>query len=699
MSFRELELLPHYTKTRHDIADDFYLPVMEQAMTYDRAVGFFSSSVYVLAWPALKAFVERRGRMRLVCSPILSPDDVDALGEGYSERVGEKVAGQLKEEVERMLADPQMERPTRVLASLVALGVIDVRIAFMGPRTEPEYRRLFHDKVGILRDSSDDTVAFLGSMNETWSGLSPDGNIESIDVSISWDGERDVQRIASYVEYFEDLWENRCKHVTVKPFPDTAREELIQAADPKNWPDLVEDIARELRPAQRVAESSSRAKLYHHQRTALQAWEQNGRRGILEHATGSGKTYTATEAIRESLGKSEVPIVFVPSQLLLRQWQKALEDSLADVKPSVLLAGDSHTKWRSERLLRIWTGQGTKPRIVLATMQTGTTPEFLGDLRQGQHLLIVVDEVHRIGSNENRKLLSVESGPRLGLSATPVRAGDPVGTEMVMSYFRGVVSRFTLSDAIAANILTPYMYHPHVVGLAASEQEEWARLTDRIRRLRLSQQKPGQSGEDKDDLVKRLQIERARVAKRALGKTDLAVRVMRDDYQNGQRWIVYCDDQGQLEDVVGALGRSGFDADEYHTSMKGDRGQTLRRFEVSGGILVSIRCLDEGVDIPTVDHALILASSRNPREFIQRRGRVLRKAPGKHLAHVHDALVVADSPSESAYASLAFGELSRAIEFGRGAMNPSATAELKSIALRMGLDPGLVSDEGVEEDE
>ena len=139
---------------------------------------------------------------------------------------------------------------------------------------------------------------------------------------------------------------------------------------------------------------------------------------------------------------------------------------------------------------------------------------------------------------------------------------------------------------------------------------------------------------------------------------------------------------------------------EYHTGMKGDRHATLDWFRKFGGVLLSIKCLDEGVDIPTVSHALILASSQNPRQFIQRRGRVLRKAPGKHLAIIHDAIVVPVSiDDEPEQLSLLKSELLRAVEFSNSALNKSAGAELRQIAREMGFDPEETGDNGIEEEE
>jgi superfamily II DNA or RNA helicase len=148
----------------------------------------------------------------------------------------------------------------------------------------------------------------------------------------------------------------------------------------------------------------------------------------------------------------------------------------------------------------------------------------------------------------------------------------------------------------------------------------------------------------------------------------------------------------------------GLDSLQYHSSMSGNKEQTVRLFEANGGIVVSIRCLDEGVDIPSVTHALILASSKNPREYVQRRGRVLRRFEGKSVANIHDVLVLPSVLEESLAEedpklNIIAGEITRSLEFGRSAMNPAAITDLERIALRFSSDYKALLGEGYEDEE
>lgn len=700
---RDVTLKLSYHKGEDDIAADFYMPCMRCSHLYDRAVGFFSSSVFVLAWPSLRKFAASGGRMRIVCSPALSRGDVEALNIAYSASGLERFSTDAREELHRLVASPVLQKPAKILASLVAGGVIDLRIAWIERQTTGRSRRIFHDKVGIFSDANGQRVAFKGSMNETWLGLSADGNLESIDVFASWRNEENERRVADEVEYFDSLWHDQQPGVTVTPFPEAVQQELLEIADEGRWEDYLDEICLEMQATSGVPAHiglGSRTPRPH-QVAALGAWEQRGRRGILEHATGSGKTFTALCAIHESLALGEVPLVLVPSELLLSQWQDELTTSFRSEGLQLLVCGGGHRDWENQRLLSLWTRDDSlaEPRAVLATMQTASSERFRRLLRDGPHLFVVADEVHRTGSPTHRKILQFSSGARLGLSATPRRAGDPVGTAALMDYFDGVVPPpFTIRDAIAAGNLSPYSYRPHRVRLGVHEQGDWDRLTAEIgRQLAIRGEEPAPIDEE----IRHLLIRRARVAKKANAKSPLAAEIVSRCFEQGQRWLVYCEDREQLRAVQAAIEDAGMrEVYEYHSTMEGDPESTLRVFELSGGVMVAIRCLDEGVDIPAATHALILASSRNPREFIQRRGRVLRTAPGKSIAHIHDAIVLPSGlEQEVPVGSMVRGELARAIEFGQHAINPDGVVELKTIAVDYGLDWQALVEEGFELDE
>lgn len=701
---RSLHLKPVFIKGVDDIAASFYLPALETSIKYDRAVGFFSSTIYSIAWSSLRAFIANEGRIRLVCSPVLSEEDQDALEEGHIAKVEDSVGLRLRTEFQDLLADTVLSKPSRVLATLVSIGVVSIQIAYVGSKADASCRRLFHDKLGLLTDSSGDVIAFKGSMNETRPALANDGNLESVDISRSWGDAWEAQRVAMEVSYFERLWNNQFPSVTLRPFPEALKHALFSVADKEKWPDLLEEIERDLAPEDNhMVESVGGRSLRPHQSSALDEWAKQGYRGILQHATGSGKTFTAIMGIRRLIAtKSGVtPLILVPSGLLLSQWSREVKTSLSDLKVKLLLCGDGHTSWKNPGVLQAFSRSGEQARVIVSTMQTASSDEFIRNFIQGSHVFLIADEVHGLGSPERRRVLELETGYRLGLSATPHRAGDSEGTAALLNYFGNIIQPpYEISDAIRDGNLTPYYYQARTVELSQSEREEWNKLTIQVRRAYALMQGQGNERRKREEQFKLLLIKRSKILKQAVGKALLARDVLLETYTTGQRWLVYCDDQRQLKQVLDTLRQVGLPADEYHVSMKGDRKQTLQHFTSEGGILVSIKCLDEGVDLPEVSHALILASSRNPREFIQRRGRVLRKAPNKQVAFIFDAIVLPEGCDEESSSSVLGAELARAVEFGSHALNQDlAISDLQRYAIRLGLELSELVQGGFETDE
>lgn len=679
-----LDLNTEYRSAKEDPARRFYEPCLRHSTLYKRAVGYFRSTVYLVVGPSILEFARRGGKIMLICSPELSPEDIEGIRAGYRSRE-EAVVDRVSADIEAMLADQTIAFQTRVLATLIATGALDIKLAVRSGSGA-----LYHEKIGIFADEVGNKVSFKGSANESWAGWHRDGNFESIEVFCSWRGGLEAERVRKHDAHFDDLWSERDTHVDVLPFPDRALK-LLKQASYRGVSDVT--FAQEREPP------SPRREPLPHQRSALAAWQENGRRGILEHATGSGKTFTAITALKDHTAAGKPAIVLVPSRLLLEQWRDELRAEIPDA--ALLLAGGGHSQWKTAARLQGMTANDGNlgGRIVLATMATAASAEFRAGIVETDDLMVVADEVHQLGSTYNSNFLSVNSGPRLGLSATPKRYGDPEGTAKLMDHFGGVVPPpFTLLDAIKGGRLVEYEYFPHPLNLTATEADEWKKISMDVRN-ELARQKEDEHGRKAlSERAKMLLIKRARIAKKAINKIDLARRIIKDHYREGEHWLVYCEDSDQLTDVREALKEDGYSPIEYHSNMEGDRHATLDWFKTFGGLLVSIRCLDEGVDIPAISHALILASSQNPRQFIQRRGRVLRTSPGKDFAVIHDAIVVPVSLElEPEQTSLLKAEMLRSIEFAKNALNKSAGAELREIATNLGFDPDTLSDAGIEE--
>lgn len=680
-----LHLNTEYRSIKESPATAFYRPCLQHSTLYKRAAGYFKSTVFFVTGGSVVEFARRGGKMLLICSPELDERDIDAIALGYA-RKSEIVVERLTAEIDRLLSEKATAYHIRVLATLVAVGALDIKLAFRA-----DHKGLYHEKIGIFADGLGNRVSFRGSSNETWSAWDPSGNFESIEVFCSWRGGLEAERVSKHEAHFDLLWSEEDQDIEVFSFPVPALERLKEAAF-EGLSDLTETPAQNDRV---------RRKPMPHQLKAIAGWEAQGCRGIFEHATGSGKTFTAIVALSRHLDKGLPALVLVPSQLLLTQWANELREEIPHA--ALLLAGGGNNDWKSSRRLDSMTDPDPAlgARIVLATMQTASSPEFLGKVNGGDHLMIVADEVHQSGSPRNSRLYEVAAGLRLGLSATPKRYGDPDGTAKMFQYFGAVVPpSISLNDAIEAGRLVPYEYFPHPVHLSATEAAEWTELTRSIQ-LEIVRQRTDEKGRKLiSERAKMLLIRRSRIAKKANAKIALAVDVLKRHFEKGQSWLVYCEDSEQLGVVLGELRAAGINAIEYHSSMSGDRDATLEWFRTFGGVLVSIRCLDEGVDIPSISHALILASSQNPRQFIQRRGRVLRKSPEKDIAVIHDAIVVpVSAEQEQDQMGLLKAELLRSIEFSSHAINRAGGAELRAIASEMGIDPDTLIDDGIESDD
>jgi superfamily II DNA or RNA helicase len=650
---RDVPIQVRYSSSQN-IATDFFVPCLNASCCYDRAVGYFSSTFYAIIGMPLAAFAARGGKMRLVCSPELSSQDIDAIAEGYEDK---GLAGALERDLDAMAREPVAEAATTMLGTLIAQDVLDLHIAFR--RTE---RGIFHDKVGIFADEDEDRVAFTGSANETWAAWSGRANFEGFHAHRSW---VEAEHVAEDVAYFQRLWHNHETGLDVVPFPEVARERLVAKADPDGLESAQVELDRLL------IERPPRPTLRSHQKLAIANWQDADHRGLFEHATGSGKTITALSCVELAVKDRRATLIVVPSRILLHQWKDQVRSFFGD-EVSLLLAGDAYDQWKSGSVLRDHLIEfGDAPPVVLSTIDTASSEPFVNRLDGIQRLFLAVDEVHRAGSPERRRLLSVDADWRLGLSATWEREGDVAGTQAIESYFGAVVPPiYTLADAVRDGHLCEYRYFVHTVSLDDAEREEWEALRARIGRA-IAQT----SGEITEN-VRQLLINRARIVKSARAKTDVAAHVLQHHYEDGQAWLVYCDNQHQVRAVRQACEARGLRAQEYHTQMEGDSKAALAEFARDGGILVAINMLDEGVDIPRISHALVLASSSTRRQFIQRRGRVLRKHDSKHRAVVHDLLVDTSGFKEPDSVSFMRSELARALEFVRSAVD-SATTEIR----------------------
>ncbi len=693
---RDLNLAMRYRSSTHNLLRDFYVPCLGAAVRYDRAVGFFSSYALSAAAAGLPSFIGANGQMRLIASPELSPEDVAAIREGYRTREA-VVEEALVRVLERDYPDPVRERLS-FLAWMVAEGQLEIKIAIVSDEDEIG---IYHEKTGVFEDSGGDRVGFEGSANESYGGLV--ANFEAISVYRSWVPE-DQERLAFVADDFERLWDDTTPNLAVYQFPEAARRSLLRLRPvrrPSRNPDLP---SPEEVPGSAGLAPPAALELRDYQTEAIEAWMKAGGRGIFAMATGTGKTLTAlslaTRLARAALeaNGSLFLLVLCPYQHLVTQWA----DDARAFGMNPILCFRSRLAWQDDLAAAIGdVARGYTPFTAAistyATFQTEAFQEVLA--RAPSHSLLVADEVHNIGAVRLRACLPDQVRYRLGLSATPERWLDETGTSAIAAYFGPIVYEIDIDEAIRRGALTPYEYYPVAVDLEDEEIEVYLDLTEQI--ARLVGDGPIDWSDESDNLqLKQLLIRRARLLATAQHKLAALEEIMSERRETSFN-LVYCGD-GRVEDplsgdevrqvdaVAKLLGRKlGMSVNSYTAETSVEEREDLRARFGAGSLqaLVAIRCLDEGVDIPETRNAFILASSSNPRQFIQRRGRVLRLSPetGKTKSAIWDFVVtppadVISSDTRRVERRLVGGELRRVALFARAALNgPQAMAALNEI--------------------
>jgi len=689
---RSLNIAARYRSDREDVVADFYVPALSVARSYSRAVGYFTSTSLALFARGIRDFAERGGSMRLIASPHLNADDITDIDRGYDVRAVLEWA--TLRELDAEDRDAILDG-LGLVGRLIAEQRLDIKLAFV---VRQGRMGIYHEKVGIFRDGAGDLIAFTGSANETLGGLL--ANFESIEAYLGWlpgDGPRALR----IEEDFEDLWNDRTAGLRIEPFPDVARERLVEIAANRPQAELPgRDDA--LEPPAAVVQQAARLAIppgltvRDYQRKAVEAWLGYRGRGILKMATGTGKTKTAMFAacqLAQVLRNREQPLVLLiiaPLQHLVDQWITEVESF--GVRPIAVYES-------SQRWLPVVEDQFAEARLgqrpVVAMVATNAS--FAGERFQSvlsrvtQPLLVIADEAHNLGSSTYRSSLPENATYRLALSATPECWFDDEGTDALTGYFGPVVFELGLGQAIEMGALCRYRYLPRLVELSGAENQLYLDLTAQIAQ-RLA------SGERLDDdassPIGYLLRRRAGVLGHANGKLPQLLSDM-DERRDAWYQLVYCAEGSrpaepgdpvespQISQVMDLVGNDLHLAAHSYVAEtpRAERQVLLRRFGTGNDlrVLVAMRCLDEGVDIPDARVAYLLASSSNPRQFIQRRGRILRRAPGKDVAEIIDYIAVPEDGTPLNFdveRSLLTRELERANEFGKLADNYEDTLAL-----------------------
>lgn len=700
--FSNVKLNISYDSGNDDILWDFYIPVLSLANQYDRIAGFFSSTSLSLAARGMEDFILNGGKMRLVTCPLLSQADVGVIKQSVDKMESVLFKNFVKDYSD---IETQFQKDhVKALGWMLANNKLEIKIAVIKKDgkicTAEEIDRMgiMHQKVGIFYDQSGNVISFSGSNNESASGWL--GNTEEFKVFCSWKGANDY--IREDQKKFNSFWNSERVEADVIELPKAVEKLLIQEGNDfkpekinvkKYYPKTTERKKEEL-------------KLFYYQEEAVQTWENNKRSLLLQMATGCGKTRTAIGCLQNALKDTNklLTVIACPQVTLAAQWKADIDNLDVKINHAIELNGGVKgwlDKFKKE-ILKLSAGR-YKNLVVYTTHQICSSQKFIDVLNSSSDKItkfLIGDEVHGLGAAKTKNGLLDLYNYRLGLSATPQRWFDDSGSKLIEDFFGNASYEFTIDDALKNHnpltgkpFLVNYEYHPVFINLTDDELEEYRTLTKKIARM-----SGGRKGSDRETIMQMLLFKRANLEKNAFEKYEALENLIDEIGEDISDTIIFVSDE-QIDNVMKMLGDKGIDASRF-TQEQGttkqsrynglsEREHIIKLFkEGKYQVLVAIKCLDEGIDIPSAKRGIVMASSTNPREYVQRTGRIIRQAPDKTQAYLYDMIIKPDMTDfrEDDIAEMENKifrkEMDRVIELAQSAINNSTVINMVYNILR-----------------
>ena len=651
MTLKDIPISISYKSVGEESFSKVLNPMLECAKIYKRSVGFFSSSALDFIGEGILSLARNGGHIYLATSPKLNSDDIEAINQGYSER--ELVEKAFMSEV-RTAFEEISDVNARILYELIKENIVDIKIVLKSGG-------MYHDKLAILEDFDGNVVACVGSNNESEPGYN--SNYEKIRVYKSW---LDYEgRIEDETNEFESIWSNTNDELSVYDFKDAFKAELLERVEHKG------NYAKE-----------NKYKMRQYQKDAKEEWIKNGNKGFFVMATGTGKTITSLYSIKDFINNNQIfTVIAVPYKHLVNQWAEDVKEFFPNAKIHLVHGEikDAETKILASY---IQSKKSYTPIIVITTIVSFFLERYESLYNQiAYEKLLLVDEAHNF-ANKISDELSEKYPYKLGLSATPVFGNNEEKTKQLLDWFGGQVVDLPIEKALG-KYLVNYEYHPIFVD--ATEDDESKFIKSQTMMISARDPKTGVIiDEEKFTLGYR---GRLRAISMAEQKHERIAEIF-DHIEDQDHTIVYCSDgklmyDGKKNNAQLELRHLEFILKLINESCLSSTGSgKASKFTASEGIdermrlidafnngyieyLVAIRCLDEGINIPSIRSALILSSNDNYREFVQRRGRILRLYKGKETAHIYDVIVLPSRTNKS-FAEI---ELRRFFEYSRLALN------------------------------
>lgn len=645
MSLKEICIEKSYISYGdQNLVDSLIGPALRNSKSYKRSAGFFSSSVFTQISDAIIQFVRSGGRIQLICGLELSEEDKNAIELGYSYKeniLDESFEAKFILELEQ-LSDDNLQ----LLSELVANDFLNIKLAIT------KNAGIYHDKLGIFEDLEGNKAVFYGSANATGAAYSE--NYEKIRTAVSWKSGFD-EIVIDECNEFDSLWNDSNQYVEVYDFTDKVNSIVV----------------REKNIRKNNKEINKGVKLYDYQEEAIQAWVNNDYHGFYVMATGTGKTWTAIYSIKRLLQDHDniITVICAPYKHLIKQWKEDVVNLFPNYK--IIMVSSENPGWDIQITNEIINQKyNTNNRIIiLATIASFNTERFKNTIKKSsQEKLLIVDEAHRFTQFNNEMKTFYDY--HLGLSATPGNGKNEEFVKELMTFFGGEVYNLPIEEALRREFLVKYNYYPIYVYATEDDEEAFNDISKKMASC-------FRNGKciDTEKLAK-LSKARLRVISMASEKIDRIDDIL-DQIDEKDHFIIYCGDgrlfndnneeMRHIEYIKSILDRRNKKACQFTASEN-----MSKRMELVDGFnkmefdsLVAIRCLDEGINIPSIKGALILSSNDDYREFVQRRGRILRKYNGKKSANIYDVIVL-PSRSNSSWASI---ELRRFYEYARLADN------------------------------
>lgn len=624
-----------YDSSKQSIISDLFQPTLTESVLYQRGVGFFTSGWLKLNLKGIKNLIERKGRAEIVTSPHITDIDLEAIQRGELARDDQFLYELLFKEINRLQASTDEETLT-LLSWLIADGLLEMKFAIpingIGD---------FHDKFAVFTDEAGDQVAIHGSYNDS---IHANYNGESFSVYCSWI-EGQAPYVEKHLERFTNLFYGRNDFFRIYKMPELLHEKLVRITQQFVRPYDIKKTAviRPLVEKNKIRIPPDKS-LFEYQKKAILEWKQNDHQGLFSMATGTGKTITslAASAIIYRERRKIGLIISVPFKHLVEQWKEEAE--AFGYEP--ILSTEKNWLFKvNARIDDFNLGLEDVFCFIITHQSNANENKFLrlvSKIRDKSNIVFIGDEAHYLGAGYLRNTLHPEIQMRLGLSATPERWRDPSGTKVVTEYFSKEVISFGLERAIEEGYLTPYDFIPNYVEMGESEYVEYKKLSIRISRLLQAAKKDPR----KRDMANLFAVQRANIINKSESKTDAFLALLREHvreigWENFSHTLVYSP-EGKHQEILRHIADLGLRVQEIVASTNNsDRKRILQMFDQGEiQVIVAMKCLDEGVNVPSTKRAYFLASTTNPRQFIQRRGRILRKSFGKSKAFIYDFVMI-----------------------------------------------------------